>query len=550
VLNSETGSFERRFAQGAYHGPEQIIKTDSHDDFAVRKGFMLTDRTLQLHYFEAAMEDLSKIMPLIADDQLYGFIFSCDGDADEMLGDSFLTRFNYLMNLAIEKAFRYFERATLRREIDKRIFDLESISQTVKQLFSELDTQRILQLSLDVIRELTTSSTTSVGLYDPVEQCINVKAYDDLKGGVPVAGTLKRRAAKLSCDKVVFDMARDHAALLEIFEDLAPLHKLSAAYVILMAKEDVTGIITLGTPVGRNAYSADIFDRIEDIASLMQLALINAQQYETIVSQKEQLRLKFNTLRQMNKIIKSINRAETLAELYQLIADAMTLTFGVEAMLLLSYENNAFSIAACHGIESEGIDETLLRWIRQMPATALTVHYTVDAVMQQLPDAALGERNCIVLAPVSMHQIGQDVLGYILVTRTRFRLHETQVNMIEMLSNSIAPVLYQMRKNEKYQSDYMIRPEAALKALHQQYAEMYQIYQTPYRVYFQKLYPADQLSLTGFTPAYADYVDVRNVRVFFSENNLSKDAATMVSDENPSLSALYAMLEKFEKEKQ
>ncbi|MBS7526588.1 hypothetical protein KHM83_07860 [Fusibacter paucivorans] len=452
-LNSETQYYELQFSQGVYHGPESILKTACHDDFAVRKGFMVTDRNVQQQYFESAVErigNLSKIIPLIADDRLYGFIFSVDSDDETVLGDLFLTRFNYLMNLAIEKAFRYFERATMRQEIDKRIFNLESISQTMKVLFSELDTERILQMSLDVIRELTASSATAIGLFDTVEQCIKIRAYDDLTGGVAMAGTMMLNGCKPLNQQIIYHLKRDADALHAIFDTLEPFEMLSAVYLILMTDDEsaVMGVITIGTPVDGKAYTDDIFERIGDIAALMSIALVKAQQYETIVAQKEALRLKFNTMQQVNKIIKSINRAESPTELYQLVMDALTLTFGVEAAAVFSFESDSITVAANCGIDKALLIYENVAWVRELPASELTVHYTVNAAVNQLQQLDPEGCNCMVLAPISMNQYGQAPLGYILVTRTRFRLFETQVSMIEMLSNSIAPVLYQMQKNQ------------------------------------------------------------------------------------------------------
>ncbi|MDN5299203.1 MAG: hypothetical protein PWP51_1756 [Clostridiales bacterium] len=573
-LNSETQYYELQFSKGAYGGPKAILKTAQHDDFAVRKGFMITDRNLQETYFESAVKgigNLSKIIPLIADDQLYGFIFSIDADADLALGDLFLTRFNYLMNLSIEKAFRYFERATMRREIDKRIFNLESISQTMKLLFSELDTQRILQLSLDVIRELTASSTTAIGLFDTAEQCIKIKAYDDLKGGIAMAGDLKLRSSKCINQQVIYHLERDAVVLRAIFETLLPFEMLSATYLILLVNEAETimGVITIGSPIGGKAYTEDIFERIRDIASLMYIALVKAHQYETIVAQKEELRLKYNTLRQVNKIIKSINRAESPEELYHLVMDALTLTFGVEAAAVFSFNAETPVIAASYGMTPEQLVYENIAWVREMSTDSLTVHYTVDAALKQLRALDANSCNCMVLAPITMNQYGQTPLGYILVTRTRFRLFETQVSMIEMLSNSIAPVLNQMQKNAVYQNDYMLKPEVALRALCEKYAEDFHCFGTPYQVTVKSVKSDDGRDCHKMTETMmkkdidednanvaadnvlslincSDFVDIRSVRVCFSDGVSADAAAKRGLLINPTPESIMAAIERLE----
>ena len=127
TIDESNEVFSVRFHQGYMVYLDQVVRTQKHDDFAVRNGFLLVDKAIQRRYFDDVfIENLnvSKILPLIIDDHLYGFIISTDGKEERNIDFDFLIRFNYLMNLSFEKASRYLERARLKKKIDLKILNL------------------------------------------------------------------------------------------------------------------------------------------------------------------------------------------------------------------------------------------------------------------------------------------------------------------------------------------------------------------------------------------------------------------------------------------
>ena len=81
TLTDTLDRYISRFIWGnSYEWPD-IEKNSTHDDFAVRNGFLLTDKEKQLRYFDSELilnHQISMVMPLIIDDKLYGFILASD----------------------------------------------------------------------------------------------------------------------------------------------------------------------------------------------------------------------------------------------------------------------------------------------------------------------------------------------------------------------------------------------------------------------------------------------------------------------------------------
>lgn len=528
-----------KFQQGYLIPLPAITKTYKHDDFAVRNGFLLMDRSTQGRYFdEYILENasVSKIMPLIIDDKLYGFIFSSDETLGETLGFEFLTRFNYLMNLSLEKASRYLERDKLKKEIDKRIFNLNSISQSMRLLLSELDFKKILQLSVDVIREITTSSITSIGIYEPNENIIKIQSYENLVDHHKHFDTFKLKEIKPLSNQVVFKYSEEVDKLSEVFLDASKFKFLSAEYVVLLVKDQILGFVTIGKPMTQRVYDEGLLERIKDITSIMYIAIMNANQFEVITEQKEQLRLQLGVFKNTNRMIKNINSAETMTELSDMILTTMRLTFGIESGMLITFNGEQEQFRGCVGNLFEDNAIELMALIKPKITNEIRTYYTINDIQEEYGKEFLRLHsgiNCFMIAPIYINQFRKEPLGVVVITQTRQRLYETQVAMIEMLTNSVGPVMGQLLRKEFYEDNYVPKPEYEIKRIYNEYALESNLYSLSFQVYIKRIqwipFVAPDLS------AYKDYnhVLMNQVVVVFSAEPIDPILYDEATGSNP-----------------
>ncbi|GAU78760.1 GAF domain-containing protein [Fusibacter sp. 3D3] len=545
----EAGSqFTVKFKQGYLIQLPVIYKNHKHDDFAVRNGFLLVDRAVQTRYFDESMLDnasVSKVMPLIIDDQLYGFIISTDGSVGAALGFEFITRFNYLMNLSLEKASRYLERAKLKQEIDKRIFNLNSMSQSMRMLLSELDVKNILQLSVDVIREITTSSITSIGIYDPVEDTIKIQSYENLLSSYKHDDVFKLKDEMPFENQVVFQYDQDKDKLSEIFVEASKFELLAAEYVVLLVKDRILGFVTIGKPMTDRRYDTGLLERIKDIASIMYIAITNASQFEVITEQKEQLRLQLSVLKNTNRIIKNMNSAESMDELSDMILTTMSLTFGIESGMLVTFHGEQEQIRGYVGELLETNTAQLMALIKRQIPSEIQIHYTINEIKKAYGDALLNLHsgiNCFIIAPIYINQFIEEPMGVLVITKTKQRLHETQVSMVEILANSVGPVMGQLLHRELYESHYIPRPEYEIKRIYDQYLLESELYSLDFQVYIKKIswMPFVEPDLSAYV-AY-DYILMNTLVIIFSAEAIEPSLYDEVTCVNPEFEAVKSTL--------
>lgn len=537
TMDDAKETYQVQFHFGYTKAPDAVVKTDQHAMFAVRNGFLLTDYKTQSRYFEEAFLDaytVSKIMPLIIDDQLYGFIISSDAESS-IYDISFLNRFNYLMNLSLEKASRYLERNALKQEIDKRIFNLDSISQTMKLLLSELKTKGIIQLSADVIRELTSSSVTAIALYDAFEQAIKVEAYEDLVSGNKAFQTFHLNE-EYPTQQTVFKYPQEADKLSVIFKDASHFEALKPTYVILIIKEEIIGFVTLGEPLTQKPYEEDLIHRIQDITSIMYIALTNAHQFEVISEQKSQLKRHLNVLETMNRITKTVSSADSIEDLSDMVITALNTSFGIEKAIFTIFKEDRPQIMGALNMETSHFDDVFFAKIQSILEDYQQTYYTLESFYSDLGDALGGyfeHINCFVLTPIFLNGLTKKPIGFILVTNARDRLHDTQVHMIEILSNSIGPLLNQLLIVEDYSEHYIPEPLYNLQQGINAFHSDLKLYDIPFSAYIKKLQqvPFQEIGLqeySGFkTVLYQNYV------VVLSQTEVPKHLYDVSSGENP-----------------
>jgi len=507
-------------------GYTQMLPTipyaSQHRDFAVLSGFIIEHRTAMEKFFESDLLDsldVEFIMPLISGNELLGFIFYKGSNMLPSPDVAFMTRFNHMLNLSLEKACRFLDQKDLETEVNKRMFNLAFLSQTTKLLLSEYESDKIHDLCIDVVRELTSSSVTSILTPDPVTGRFITRAYKDIiRFEKRVFNVDLKNLSKLP-KKVIYNTDSDKYLLEEIFEDTQVFDEMQAKYIVLLITDSVIGVITIGEPIGAIKYDSKILEQIENVAGLMHLALTNAAQFEKITTQRNFMERQATLLKKVNKSVKTINSSETMDELCQITMDTLQYAFGVEAGFIAAFKDDFVELKSPIGFDHANLAPICQSQLKLQANDSLTVSYTEPDLDKYFCESLLPElpaSNCLVIAPIRTSSWQPKPLGCIVVLRTSKALREEQSILIESLANSIAPVIKQFNQIDRYKRDYTLKPEVAIRTLYDQYQDDKVDFDISYTVQLIKVdttpfVPFDDTEFIGL-----DYVKISNCIVIFT----------------------------------
>lgn len=455
---------------------------DIHNEFARKNGFLLSGKELQKRYFEDTFIDeqmIEFILPLIIDDKLFGFIIAVENnESTGIKNKEFLNRFNDLLNLSLEKA-ESFERAKeMKTEIRKRKFNLDTFSQTMTILMTALDPKYIIQMCLDVIRELTASSVTSIAL-EIKKNHLTIVAYKDIVNQKECLLDLVIKE-DVKTANIIYNVKNDYDALCDIFVNPDELERLEAEYVVFLVKEKIIGCITIGAPVSEVAYDKQLLEQIKSLAAMMYIAINNANQFKLLTEERNKMSEQIKGLKHLNRSIAIINGADTLEELCSHVIDTLTYGFGVERGFIWIHKESQFcykSIGMTHRDEPSEEVQKYLEVYKDV-----YVDYTIPDETPLTTDVS----NCLICIPILQHDYNETCMGYLLIDKLSTPLSEPMTIIFETLVNSISPVIKQFLAIESYEKDFVRRPESLLKELYEKYEEEMECFDLQYQIFARK----------------------------------------------------------------
>lgn len=455
---------------------------DIHNEFARKNGFVLDSNELQKRYFKDAFIDDLKVelvLPLIIEDKLFGFIIAVENNKSTGIKNKeFLNRFNDLLNLSLEKAESFERSKEMKTEIRKRKFNLDSFSQTMDILMTALDQKYIIKMCLDVVRELTASSVTSIAL-EVRENHLTIAGYKDIVQHKECFLDLVIKENAVA-DQVIYHVKDDYDALCDIFSNPYELEQLEAEYVVFLVKETIIGCITIGAPVSEVPYDKQLLEQIKSLASMMYIAINNANQFKVLTEERNKMSEQITGLKHLNRSIAIINGADSLEELCSHVIDTLTYGFGVEHGFL--WINNGSQ--ACYktiGMEEQiEPSEEIQKWLAVYKD--VYIEYTIPMESPLTTDVS----NCLICIPVLQHDYNETCMGYLVIDKLSAPLTESMTIIFETLTNSISPVIKQFLAIESYETDYVRRPESLLEELFDKYESEKVFFDLPYEVYARK----------------------------------------------------------------
>ncbi len=494
-----------------------IPETEHHKRVATLFGRIMTAE--QKDYFSQLDLDAFSakiVIPLIIKDQMVGFIFANgrkDGPfTEEML--VFAGALMQLMNRSYENAMNFLELEKKNYELDKKIFNLFFINHCSRTLLAELNLDKIYGICIDIIRELTASSVTAFGLYDETRDKVLIKGYQDILTFQSYYGEFQLKKGAQVPSKVVYHLERDKAELACFFSDVEALQALRAEYIVMLVKDHILGFVSIGAPVSDRVYDQTLFDLIETIATSIYISVVNAQFFEKNRQQNETIQKKFEMLEKMNRMTRNINSCETQEELCAIAMQSLEIGYGVQQAFLCLYQDGKLQVMGDINLpQFKGNIISPGAGLNDLDSKGVYYEFSTRDIQLFFPEFSPErhkEANCLVIAPIRIDRLALDdrgTLGYLVVLETESALKEEEVLLIDTLSNSIAPIVFQMNETRRIQTHYTENQEALLLADIQEKLDSRNKYFIDFKVWYKRIprIPFEKPDVSEFS-AYPVYL--------------------------------------------
>lgn len=481
TLNEAEDTYIPRYSRG-YEELPNIAFNEVYNEFARKNGFLLDKPLVQKRYFKESFllqYDIHIILPLIIEDRLFGFIIAKENQLPRGIKNrEFLNRFIDLLNLSLEKAENFQKTRLMMKEIDKRKFNLDSFTQTMNILMTAFDRKYIVKMCLDVIRELTSSAVTSIAL-ECHDNTLGIAAYKDILNHKECFVNLLLRE-DIEEEVVVLHVERDFDSLCNIFENPQEFHVLEAEYVVLLVKEKIIGCITIGVPVSGVAYDHQLLEQIKNLATMMYIAIDNANQFLLLERERNRLDAQLTGLKHLNRSIAIINDAESLEELCSHVMDTLQYGFGVDSGCIYIHHGQQSAYQSIGSFEHEGLTPQQLSYLEEM--SDIRVEYT-EPLANPLTSV---HSNCFVSIPIILRDYQQTCMGHLIINKTMKALEESQLIIFETLANSISPLIRQFITIGHYKATYVKKSEIALYELYERYKKDSDYFHIPFYVFARR----------------------------------------------------------------
>ncbi|MFZ5966225.1 MAG: hypothetical protein ACOYVK_03530 [Bacillota bacterium] len=445
-----------------------IPHSQSLEELPVFHGDIITGK-FEIFFTEEVITkfQMKLVIPLVIHDYLYGFIISngkilSSLNEDDLVIASALTK---LFRNSLENSRQIHELHQKNKQLDQKIFNLFAINQSAKSLLSEVNLSSLYSLATDVFSEITCSKVTSFGVYDPISKSIKVLGYRNVSTYTTFFTELHLLKRTYRSHRVVLEFERDKEIIKSIFKNWEEFELLQAKYIILLVKDEILGVVTLSEAVNDRLYDEATFELVETLASFTHIAISNALLFKELVTQKERIERKFDTLNTLNKIIRNINRSTSIEELSTLTLKVLSLNFGIKKAFFAYRSQDHYVVQHAIGLEDAEMKFVLNdRWERAVQGELILDFHegAVQRFFEETMIDQIGYSNCMVISPISIERASlheaSSPMGFLVVLETNDSLKEEEILLIDTIAKNVSPVIHQMDLNQRIRTEYRIDP--------------------------------------------------------------------------------------------
>lgn len=436
------------------------------------------------------------IIPLIVKDKTMGFIIS-DGKVIGELDDNdfeIATTLMRLINKSLENTLYAKELKENNEKLDLQIYNLFFINQTTKSLLSVLDIESIYSLCTDIIGEVACSQITTFGLYDEMQENIVIRSYRDIFSFTKYYREFELLTREYNSNKIILNYHEDKEEIKSIFKNWEDFEKLDTEYIILIVQDKIHGFITISKPVNDREYNELMFDLVESLASIIYIAINNANLFKRINKQKLLIEKKYNILNKLSKTIKNINASSNIEGLAKRVMRTLNIGFGIEKGCIILKQDEEYQIVSTVGFDTSTRKINKNDIWEYIDDNGITYEFSSnynDKYFDEKLCMDVGESNCLIISPLEINNMSfekeENILGYVVVFKTKRSLEPEEILLIDTISGSIAPVIKQLKQTQEIKREYIPnQQEQFIRALKEKLFNK-EKYHIDFRVYYKKI---------------------------------------------------------------
>lgn len=413
---------------------------------------------------EIAYLKMGIVIPLIIDDLLFGFIIA-DGKVMGSFDEEDFTMAKALMRLfnnSLENSRNFLHLKEKNKQLDEKVFNLFAINQSAKSLLLELEIDRLKNMAVDVFGEIACSSITSFGMMDDINNTLKILGYRNVGNFSTFLTEIKvNQDINLDSNKIVLNFKKDVELIKKIFVNWEEFQLLGAKYIVLLVRDKLIGLVTLGDPINQTYYDDSTFELIESLASFTYIALKNAMMFEEISKQKEIIEAKYNTLHKLNMLINNINECISIEELCDITLKTLNISFGIQTAFIAFAEENHYKIM--WSIDDIGLGETFEineEWKNTFEGDTI-YNFAAESIHNYLNEglcSLLQNTTGIVISPIALNKLNIEhsgPLAYLVILRTSNNLQQEEIILIDTVAKNISPIIHHMVMLEEQEKNYL-----------------------------------------------------------------------------------------------
>lgn len=447
------------------------------------------------HYFnENLLNDTSinLVIPIINESVLYGFIISID-DMPYSGNLGHLQIVNIIMNMSFshiidQKILK--ERSSLLRS---EVYNLNMLTHLIAEIVAEKDLNKLYDLCIDSIRELTASAYTTVVFYDEIAEKFVTKVSKDIVEQNNLVLSYELKEDRTNNFKNIYNVEKDFELLDKIFVNAENFNRINAKYVLMMSDKDLKGFITISKPVNEKEIDESLLYKINTIAHFILIAVKNASYIEEIEKQNAIIESQMITLKNLNDSISIINACESLDELIDVLITTLEVQFDIEKCFFINrwdQENELVTNRDDYVNLKVNVDKLPVKFDYDYDSSSIKKILNVESE----------EHNCLIVAPIKIMTLDrEEIIGHLIITQVKERLEEHQLTAIKTISQLISPVIKSFLKVKTIEEHYLVDEEAiflkkveeaidAKKAYHLDFFILYKkINQKPFQMNSKKI---------------------------------------------------------------
>lgn len=426
------------------------------------------------------------MLPLIVADELIGLIISNSWSNQDYLYAETLKK---LINNAFYAGIQIEKNKEFKQMMDRKLYNQMLMHRLMALTLTERDLDQLIKSCVEGIRELTASAKTSFCLMDERIGKMSLRHFEDLISFKQTYFELDYNQ-EIPSNKLTYSVKQDQQILKEMFGSIEPFEQLGAVYVTLLKKRDVVGFVTMGETISDTPFDESLFETIESILTAICSAIDNANHLQQLENQKKQIDQAKLALEHITKSIKTVTSATDLDELSELIFQSLELFAGVDEAYI-AYRDLDGTYLISHGSASALMGETFLLNEQgvNLLSRGLLIDHEEGSVGKYLETQSLElnqGKTCI--APIDVVKF-DDVLegpcAVILAMSFKSQFHYYELNYLEAMASSIAPLMRQMRTVEALSSEKVKSDAELFVEKLEAYEEQRQKFWLDYKVYYK-----------------------------------------------------------------